>query len=296
MSQLIDAPDATQARTTPFPQDSELYYPVSLKPIAIEDDPGKAFDDPCYDASGFTAVVRDDTGTVLGVHRKGYKAVPNKELYQGFEDVLMEADISLAGFTVEDHIAYHGRRVSRDYIFPGVTVEPRVGDTVELKVSVVNSFDAYKAFQVFVAGYRLWCTNGAVSRIDGVNVYGRHTKGFGVQFAVGKINQALEKYMALSNDWRKWAGREISDAQATQTFEAFPDVNNTLLKRFEEYWTTESGESGKTVWALYNTLTHWSTHAPVRQSSEPNRSAIVLDREGRVRRFLGSPAFTNLAA
>ena len=67
-------------------------------------------------------------------------------------------------------------------------------------------------------------------------------------------------------------------------------------ERLEQAWTIESNNAGSTVWALYNAATRWSTHTPVRQSSEPNRASIVLDRERRVRQFMHSRAFKKLAA
>ena len=66
--------------------------------------------------------------------------------------------------------------------------------------------------------------------------------------------------------------------------------------RLDEAWAVEAQLAGQTVWGLYNALTRWSTHAPVRVASEANRAAVVLNRESLVRRALASPAFQRLAA
>ena len=275
----------------PFPAESPLYFPVSSRAVSVADASGDA-----KPAAAFQAIVREDTGAVLGIHGQKYKLVANEPLYRGFDNALRRSGIDLREMIVTDHVNYGGRRVIRDYQFPTVTTEPRVGDIVQLKVSVINSFDSVNAFTAQVGGLRLWCLNGAVSLHGASSVYGRHTSGFDTARALEKINRALEQYMLNAYSWSEWAGRDINDTVVSTAFEAFPDVNNTMLQRLQTAWETESGHAGNTVWALYNALTRWSTHAPIRESSEGNRASIVLDRERRVRKFMRSQAFTKLAA
>lgn len=283
--------DFAAATADPFPRQSPLYFPVSARAVSVADANGLPTRSEAYQA-----IVRDDNGSVLGIHTRAYKLVPNEPLYRGFDEALRRSGIDLSGLIVEDHVNYGGKRVIRDYRFPTVTTEPCVGDIVQLKVSVINSFDSGNAFCAQVGGLRLWCLNGAVSNHGMSSIYGRHTAGFDNARALEKINQALEHYLLNAAAWSDWADREINDTVATIAFEAFPDLNDTLLQRLQDAWTTESSHAGKTVWALYNALTRWSTHTPVRQSSEDNRASIVLDRERRVRQFMRSRAFKKLAA
>jgi hypothetical protein len=74
-----------------------------------------------------------------------------------------------------------------------------------------------------------------------------------------------------------------------------PGTNPKRLERLQSGWETESAAVGRTVWALYNALTHWSSHAPVRARSAANRAAIVLAREALVARTLATDAFRQLA-
>jgi len=90
------------------------------------------------------------------------------------------------------------------------------------------------------------------------------------------------------------AEREIDSAEAAEVFQAMPGANARLLARLTELWKVEAATLGATVWALYNALTHWSSHDPVRLASVPNRAAIVLGREERVRAALQRPAFRRL--
>jgi len=46
---------------------------------------------------------------------------------------------------------------------------------------------------------------------------------------------------------------------------------------------------------LFNALTHWSTHAPVRSRSQGNLASVRQDRESRVKTVLESAPFRRLA-
>lgn len=278
-----------QSRTSPavFPAESPAYFPVSLTEIDV----------PGFDARGFQAVVRKDTGKVLGIHRRGYHLIPNREIFKRFEDVLASSSINLSGLEVKDAVAQEGRMVVRSYIFQNIHNEPQVGDLVKFVLKVTNSYDGGLAFRAFMSGLRLVCTNGMVVPSDrSSTVYGRHTSGFSPDRAVSKILYAVDSFMHWGKMWQKWSEREVTSDDAKGVFEAFPDINHRLMGRLEDAWSVESSQAGSTVWALYNALTRWSTHAEVKPSAAGNRAAIVLDREAKVEQVIRGQAFRRLAA
>ncbi len=271
-----------------FPSNSVAYFPVALSDIHV----------PGCDAGSFQAVVRQDTNKVLGVHRRGYKLIPNREVFTRFEDVLFNSGIDLNGLEVKDQVAQEGRMVVRSYIFPAVTNEPQVGDIVRFALKVTNSYDGGAAFRAFMSGLRLVCTNGMVVPSDKAStVYGRHTSGFSPDRAVSQIMFAVDSFLGpWAKQWSRWSEREITADAAKAVFEAMPDINQRLMAKLEEAWRLESAQAGPTVWGLYNALTRWSTHAEVRASSAGNRAAIVLDREARVEQVIRGEVFRRLAA
>jgi hypothetical protein len=274
--------------TTMFGTETRAYFPVSLQPVFVGDEASKAGD--------FQAVVREDTGDMLGIHRGGYKLVSNREIFESFEEAILQSSIALHGITVEEGIAYSGRTVAREYIFPAITLEPQVGDVVEFKIKVLNSYDATNAFRALMGGRRRLCLNGLVGREHQALVYARHTNGFSSQRAVDGIRHAMERYLSLDTEWKRWAARDITVEAVSEVFEAMPGSNPKRLEMLQKAWATEVASAGPTVWALYNALARWSTHAPMRPSSACNRAAIVLDREALVRRTLASLVFQRLAA
>jgi len=288
MDQSAVAPAIAQSL---FPASSPMYFPVESRTISVNDQEGLP-----EKADGFQAIVRTDTNEVLSVQGRNYKVIPNEPLFRGFDDALQSSGMDLSGLQIDDQVNYGGRRVIRHYRFPMITSEPRINDIVQLRISVINSFDSFNAFSAQVSGLRLWCLNGAVSLHGSTSVYGRHTSGFDNTRALSKINEAVERYMTAATDWSEWSERELTETEARTALEAFPDMNPTLLQRLEQAWKVESGHAGSTVWALYNATTRWSTHTQVRKSSEPNRESIVMDRERRVRQFMNGRAFKKLAA
>lgn len=269
-----------------FPTTAPAYFPVALRDVVV---PGAA-------ADAFQAVVREDTNQVLGVHRRGYKLVPNREIFTRFEEVLLHSGVPLDGLSVRDQLAQGGRMVVRNYLFPKITAQPQLGDIVRFALTVTNSYDGGAAFRAFMSGLRLVCTNGMVMPSDksGI-VYARHTAGFSAGRATAKITAAVDAFLhTWSKRWTRWAEREITTEQAGAVFNAMPGINPRRLAALEEAWGIESAQAGASVWGLYNAMTRWATHAEVRASSSGNRAAIVLGREAQVERLLQSPEFTQL--
>ena len=274
--------------TTTFGTETRVYFPVSLAPVFVGDAASQVQD--------YRAVVREDTGAVLGIHRGAYKLVPNREVFEPFDEAITGSGIALEGIKVEEGIAYEGRTVVREYTFPSVTLEPRIGDVVEFRLKVLNSYDATNAFRALMGGRRRLCLNGLVGREHHTLVYARHTTGFSSERAIDGIRHAMERYLSLDSEWKRWAERYITAEAVREVFEAMPEINPKRLSYLSEARETEYALAGTTVWALYNALTRWSTHAPVRPGSAGNRAGIVLNREAVVRRTLASPAFDRLAA
>lgn len=137
--------------TTTFGTETRAYFPVTLRPVFVGDEAAKARE--------YHAVVREDTGDVLGIHRGAYRLVPNREVFEPFEEAILQSGIPVEGLEVHEGLAYRGRTVVREYIFPHVALEPQIGDVVEFKLLVVNSYDATNAFRAVMAGRRRLCLN-----------------------------------------------------------------------------------------------------------------------------------------
>ena len=207
--------------TTTFGTETRAYFPVTLQPVFVGDEAAKAGE--------YHAVVREDTGDVLGIHRGTYRLVPNREVFEPFEEAILQSGVPIEGLEVHEGLAYRGRTVVREYIFPHVALEPQIGDVVEFKLLVVNSYDATNAFRAVMAGRRRLCLNGLVGEERKAHVYARHTSGFSSERAIDGIQRAMDRYFALDGEWKRWAAQGITREAAREVFEAMPEANPRRL-------------------------------------------------------------------
>ena len=263
-----------------------IFFPVTEAPVIVG---GQV-------AAGFKGIVREDTGLVLGIHSMAYKLVRNEDVFPVFEEALHDSGLDLTGMTIKDELSYGGARTHRLYRFPAHKALVDNGDGVDLQLRVINSYDGSAAFSTLVGAFRFLCSNGMVLGDRFAQSYGRHTKGLEPQHMVHQVARTAELFMDETSKWRRWADRIITDQDAAELFQSMPGMNDRLHQKLMDQWHREMGNLGRTMWALFNAATHWSTHEQVRSSSAANRPSIVVDRESRVRSMLNSKEFFKLAA
>lgn len=260
-----------------------LFFPVECKPLSqITGMPDR----------GLQAVVRKDTNTVLAVHGQRYNLIENSDVYDRVDSAIRDSDkLDTTGMRVVDSIAYEGGRSIRSYIFPEHKISIGRGrrDVTELRLNVINSYDGSTNLRINMGGYRIVCANGMVVGTDVSNYVARHTSGFNVDEVKHRIAASVSNFMDMGDQWQLWSKEECTDAKAIGLIEAFSRGSQAMNAKLFDIWTNESRALGKNMWAFYNALTRWSTHADIKSASLDNAPAIVLEREARVSRFLSNP-------
>ena len=275
--------------TPPF-STAGLFFKVRLVPIKAD----LGYE---YLRSDYQAVVRTDTHQILGVHGADYKLVTNEEVFDAFDRALHRSVLNLDGMTVRDELSHQGARSIRTYIFPAHGVKiARVGDVVDLRLQVINSYDGSCAFSTLLGGYRLICTNGMVIGKTFSQSYARHTQGFNLSFILERLNQTIDVYCENTDQWQHWSRITVTNGEVENVLKIFPQSNETLNERLLALYHEERQSLGPTLWALFNALTHFSTHEKVKSTAQANRPAITLQRENKVRTVLNSPEWRRLAA
>ncbi|URQ88238.1 DUF932 domain-containing protein [Pseudoalteromonas sp. SCSIO 43088] len=260
-----------------------LFFPVGCQPLSeLTGMPDR----------GLQAVVRKDTNTVLAVHGQRYSLIKNSEVYERVDAAIRESDVlDTNGMEIVDSIAYEGGRSIRSYIFPEHKISIGRGrrDVTNLRLNVINSYDGSTNLRINMGGYRLVCANGMVVGTDVSNYVARHTSGFKVDEVKQRVAASVENFVTMGNQWRKWSKEPCSDEKAIGLISEFARGSLAMNNKLFDIWMNESKTLGKTMWAFFNALTYWSTHAEIKEASIPNAPAIVLEREARVSRFLGNP-------
>jgi len=266
-----------------------LFFPVECRPLS--------------DLTGMPdrdlqAVVRKDTDTVLAVHGQRYTLIKNADVYERVDAAIRESDVlDTNGMEIVDSVAYEGGRAIRSYIFP----EHKIGigrgrrDITNLRLNVINSYDGSTNLRINMGGYRIVCANGMVVGTDVSNYVARHTSGFNVDEVKTRVAASVENFIRMGDQWRLWAKTECTDAKAVVLITEFARGSTAMNTKLFDIWLEESKNLGKTMWAFFNALTYWSTHAEIKPASQPNAAAIILEREARVSRFLSNPLLKDAA-
>ena len=152
------------------------------------------------------------------------------------------------------------------------------------------------------------CLNGQVFLDSFAMFKARHTAGLNMDHAARKLSKAIDVYQNESERWIRWQNTSVTDNQAFKTFADVagckfvtpvkamtstveslllePEVyrNRTLMNLWTQYTNDERKALGSTAWAIYNTMTHWATHASATKSTaQKNIAAIQVARQDKVR-------------
>lgn len=222
-------------------------------------------------------LVRTDTDEVLHTHNNSYTVLSHDDAVNAAYDAVKEADIS-QDFSVDIKCMDSGRKLKGTILFNDLTIEPQKGDHVKLRMDFFNSYDASWAYANQLAGLRLVCTNGMVSPQAIAKVWARHTANINVQASVSQIAQGMDTFFHNKEQWQQWMKVKVSRNQAEALFKA------TVVKRRQKatderhnakqlevllgQLDNEFSTLGKNKWALYNCLTHWSSHTEASKTPE----------------------------
>ena len=186
------------------------------------------------------------------------------------------------------------------------TVETAKGDESQFQINGRTSFNGMWAVVLQIGAVRMVCTNGQVF-VDNFSMYkAKHTISMDTEHAKRKLAAALNSYQHEAERWKHWTKNSITNREAFNIFAMAskckfvlskptmsvtelmeePEVyrNRSLQYLWNQYTTDEQKTLGSTHWAVYNAMTHWSTHAPASQkTAQGNILAIKAKRVESVR-------------
>ena len=245
-------------------------------------------------------LVRTDTDEVLHTHNNSYTILSHDDAVNAAYDAVKEADIS-QDFSVDIKCMDSGRKLKGTILFNDLTIEPQKGDHVKLRMDFFNSYDASWAYANQLAGLRLVCTNGMVSPQAIAKVWARHTANINVQASVSQIAQGMDTFFHNKEQWQQWMKVKVSRDQAEALFK--DTVVKRRTKATDERYNakqlevllgqldTEFSTLGKNKWALYNCLTHWSSHTEASKTPE----IAQRSREAKVANAMNSKQWLAIA-
>jgi len=252
-------------------------------------------------------LVRDDNNESVGIVGQSYEVAQHPDAFRTVERIISNSDLDTTGVTRDIQVSHDGARAYAVYTLPAHSAGQGKEETA-LQISTRNSFDGSWCFHVEVGAVRMICLNGQVFLDSFAMFKARHTAGLNMDHAARKLSKAIDVYQNESERWIRWQNTSVTDNQAFKTFADVagckfvtpvkamtstveslllePEVyrNRTLMNLWTQYTNDERKALGSTAWAIYNTMTHWATHASATKSTaQKNIAAIQVARQDKVR-------------
>ena len=285
------------------PQTAAYDFPVEM----IPGESFRIFGADCKEmhmpSKRYQAVARADTGDILAIHGGRYTLNTHADLVAKTDAVLQESGLDLDHIRVKDRVFENGCKFLREITFPNLVVTPQVGDTVEFRISMRNSYDGRWQFGLDAGARRLICLNGmTIAELGSVSSRKRHTTTFNLDAEARMLGNALEAFRDSEGVWRTWAERTVTEERVKHLWESTlartPTPSNPvatsgkLMDRLINNWNTQSRTMGSTAWTAYNVATAWATHAETKGLMHD----VQMRRDDQVSQMVSSEAWAELVS
>lgn len=258
-------------------------------------------------------IFRTDTGDELGIHGDRYKPVAPKQMIDATRKIIMWSNLNTKDIEETIATSHHGRRTFVKYKLPSHTYTTPDGDTAALCLLAITSFDSKWPFMISVAAEQFACTNLQVFTTGEIAVYkSKHIQSLDIDHGSRVIVKALDVVNEQQEQWHQWYNTHVTVSQAAKFIASFTNTrnefdelydagcmslplnygyqlkrNNTSVNYLCDAYKGYAYRMGHNLWAMYNALTDWSTHAKF--SKRVNYDTIASarnDRQEKVRKFV----------
>ena len=252
-------------------------------------------------------IYRLDTGDELGVHGSRYVAVPPKDLIDVSRGIILGSDLNCSNIKETIRTSHNGSRTFVKYDLPEHSYTTPDGDTATLSLLSITSFDGTWAFMMSAGAVQFACTNLQVFTSGEIAVYkSKHTQGLDIKNGSRIIMNSLDVMNNENQLWHKYYNTSITDIDAFNIFvkaskcdkginnlkelygsnisiedmlSLLPRENKALTYMYNIYKDTYKKRLGDNLWAVYNAMTDWSTHAKVSKRSKNNEASVQYQRQ-----------------
>ena len=293
------------------PDYGDANFTIGRSPVYYE-----ANGDFKLDSDSVTLFVQE-TGQKIATHGIGFTGNQPRRLVDVGRAVPIRAGADTFGGKEEILVSPDKKRIIYTQTLPAHSFIGTDGSVVEPSLVLLDSWDGTWAFTQEVGRKRIACLNGQISLDNTVMSYKhKHTKGLDIDFGARILVKALEVATKEPEIWKDMMKASVTEFDAFMAFAdatgrrkffedhmkeadhhikcqfpkaphlllSYQNKQNKDLNYLWDKWSKYSRELGMTQWAVYNTLTDWSTHAPAaRASSQDNIMFIRRKREDIVR-------------
>lgn len=211
------------------------------------------------------AVVREDTGRVLGVVSNQYALTPHRRVFEPLEAALVAEAPPIR--ECETRVSRHGAYAKVVWTFDEMMeVGGDPDDRVRLRLEATNSLDRTALLGVALGAYRLICSNGLTVG-TGYRETWQHRGDLQPGNAADVVRGLLLRGSDLVHQWSTW--REIAyPYSALDQWLAAPGPSQTIGERDRTIVVAYFSDRSPNLWEAYNAITWFATHRAKSRSAE----------------------------
>ena len=252
------------------------------------------------------ALVREDTDEFISVVGNRYEPTQYKDICDKQAQGLEKSGLLNKGnFVCKDFMFDGYGKFKRVVEFKNITIEPKKDDIVAFRQTAKSSHDGSIPNTTDSSPMRLVCSNGMLSPLWQLIYTFRHTTNFNIEVLTDIYKQSTEKFFEMEPYFASMNQKGISKVEVEMALKETickrkatkrnkKTYNEKLLEWLMGQFYKESNNLGFTMWAFYNTLTHWATHPDQYEYSENAKlHNIARTNEQKVLVFLRSNTFKN---
>ena len=232
----------------------------------------------------FKAIVNPETEEIISVVGSGYQLVQNADIFPQYDEAIELSDLNTKGMERKVYTSHSGGRTKVEYTFPEHRVSIKDDDELDLTLTVLNSYDTSWRFRSILGAFRLLCANGMIVGTAFQQYAHKHTLNLDTDRAIKDLALSLDFFEENANSWRDYPNVRVNAFQVDKVFKALAKDSKSIRVSLDESHEGYVRRLGDNLWALFNTLTHWSTHYKVKNTA--NTSSIIINREDKVRKVL----------
>jgi hypothetical protein len=254
------------------------YYPVTIN--------GKIE----FRKTGLQSIRRSDNHNFIAANSGSYNAFQNREIFTAMDRQIAKSNVDLTGAHTKVTVSPDSKRVAVQYLFPAHEVETARGDKTCLQIIAINSFDCSTSFHVHLGALRGFCMNTQVFGTSMIALKIKHNQALELDRIAEVIGRGIDVFNAEGEIWKTMTRNKMTDETVYAALADMAGVSRVWYPTYESYvsdrrqnlgrvydnkldnyfgvYRKYARELGETEFALYNALTHISSHGAKKGGEE----------------------------
>ena len=291
-----------------------VYFDVVRRQLKYYDPTDQIVGSPELKDAPRYALIRKDTGKLLGIHSEDYRIRPYSDLAEKVNNVVEQTiDINKYKISTHDRVLEDGKKYRRDINFWDDAIDMKNYDKNGMhikgteekiipQIRIYSSMDGRWGQQIMWSSVYVVCMNGMVRPDWTFTVYTKHNKREDIVFTLNDFKMGIQAHKELGKDLFKMMQKPVKKEEVSTLFKKtlankytkldIGDTSANIMKELNSIWSRYEQRYGKTLFAVYQTATDWSSH-PVTKGALHN---VSRKREKQVAEMMTSSEWLGLAA